>query len=210
VRYDLLFLDLDGTLVDSGRDIAASLNWALRHEGISELPESRIIAAIGGGLQILIERTIGAYHPRRAQVHARVIEHYSAHMLDRTTLFPGVRETLERLPVTKVLVTNKPEAMTRALLAGLKVDGHFVAVYGGDTLPARKPDPGAVLESLDRFRVPKARALLVGDSGVDLATARAAGIRSCGVTYGYAQPGELEGADHLIGRFEEVEGILKD
>ena len=210
MRYDLVFLDLDGTLIDSGADIAVSLNWALRQEGIPELPEPRIIAAIGGGLQILIERTIGADHPRRKQVHGRVIEHYSAHLLDRTTLYPGVRETLEALSIPRVLVTNKPEGMTRILLAGLKIDGLFAAVYGGDTLPTRKPDPAAVLQSLERFRVPKSRAIIVGDSGVDVATARAAGIAACGVTYGYAQPGELDGADYRIGRFDELPGILRD
>ena len=208
MRFDLVFLDLDGTLVDSGADIAASLNWALRHEGMAELPEPRIIAAIGGGLPTLLDRTIGPDHPRRPQIHARVIEHYSAHLLDRTTLYPGVRETLERIPVARVLVTNKPEAMTRSLLADLKIDGLFAAVYGGDTLPARKPDPGAVLESLERFRIPKSRALLVGDSGVDLATARAAGIDACAVTYGYAMPGELEGARFTIGRFPDLLPIV--
>ena len=209
MRYDLVFLDFDGTLIDSGRDIAASLNWALRQEGIPELPEPRIIAAIGGGLQILIERTIGADHPRRAQVHAKVIEHYSVHLLDRTTLYPGVRESLEPLSIPRVIVTNKPEGMTRTLLAGLKIEGLFAAVYGGDTLPKRKPDPCAVLQSLERFKVPKARALMVGDSGVDLATARAAGIAACGAMYGYAQPGELDGADYKIDKFEDLLPILR-
>jgi len=208
MKYDLVFLDLDGTLVDSGADIAASLNWALRHEGMAELPEPRIIAAIGGGLAILLDRTIGADHPRRAQVHARVIEHYSAHLLDRTTLYPGVRETLERISVPRVIVTNKPEAMSRSLLAGLRIDGLFAAIYGGDTLPKRKPDPGAVLASLENFRVPRSRAILVGDSGVDLATTRAAGIDCCGVTYGYAMPGELEGARYTIGRFPDLLPIV--
>lgn len=208
MRFDLVFLDLDGTLVDSGPDIAASLNWALRSEGEPELPEARVIAAIGGGVPVLLDRTIGAGHPKRARVHAALSAHYGGHLLDRTTLYPGVRETLERIAVPRVMVTNKPEPMTRKLLEGLKIEGLFAAIYGGEGRLPRKPDPAAVLEALDRFKVAKARAILVGDSGVDVATARAAGIASCAVTYGYSSPGELDGADYRIARFDELAGVL--
>jgi phosphoglycolate phosphatase len=208
MRYDLVFLDLDGTLVDSGPDIAASLNFALRSEGEPELPEARVIAAIGGGVPVLLDRTIGPGHPKRARIHAALSAHYGDHLLDRTTLYAGVRETLEKIPVPRVMVTNKPESMTRKLLEGLKIEGLFAAIYGGEGRLPRKPDPASVLESLDRFKVAKSRAILVGDSGVDVATARAAGIASCAVTYGYSSPGELDGADYRIARFEELAGIL--
>jgi phosphoglycolate phosphatase len=208
MRYDLVFLDLDGTLVDSGPDIAASLNFALRSEGEPELPEARVIAAIGGGVPVLLDRTIGPGHPKRARIHAALSAHYGGHLLDRTTLYAGVRETLEKIPVPRVMVTNKPESMTRKLLEGLKIEGLFAAIYGGEGRLPRKPDPASVLESLDRFKVAKSRAILVGDSGVDVATARAAGIASCAVTYGYSSPGELDGADYRIARFDELAGIL--
>ena len=210
MKFDLVFLDLDGTLVDSGPDIAASLNWTLKREGEPELPEPRIIAAIGGGLSILLDRTIGPDHPKRPRIHAGLIEHYSAHLLDRTSLYPGVRATLEGLSMPRILLTNKPEGMSRRLLAGLALEDLFAAIYGGDTFPVRKPDPAGVLSGLARFRVAKERALLVGDSGVDVATARAGGIRSCAVTYGYSIPGELEGADYRISRFDELPGLLRD
>jgi len=208
MRYDLVLLDLDGTLVDSGADIAASLNWALKREGEPQLPEKRIIAAIGGGVPVLLDRTIGPSHPKRERIHAGLREHYSEHLLDRTTLYPGVRETLERITVARVLVTNKPEGMSKKLLAGLGVDHLFAGIYGGEGRLPRKPDPAAVLEALDRFKVANARAILVGDSGVDIATAKAAGIRSCAVTYGYSSPGELDGADFRIARFDELTGLL--
>ena len=208
MKYDIVFLDLDGTLVDSGADIAASLNWALKREGEPQLPEKRIIAAIGGGVPVLLDRTIGPSHPKRERIHAGLREHYSEHLLDRTTLYPGVRETLERITVARVLVTNKPEGMSRKLLAGLGVDHLFAGIYGGEGRLPRKPDPAAVLEALDRFKVANARAILVGDSGVDIATAKAAGIRSCAVTYGYSSPGELDGADFRIARFDELTGLL--
>jgi phosphoglycolate phosphatase len=208
MRCDIVFLDLDGTLVDSGADIAASLNWALRREGEPELPESRIIAAIGGGVPVLLDRTIGPTHPKRERIHAGLREHYTEHLLDRTTLYPGVRETLERIAVPRVVITNKPEGMSRKLLEGLKVDGLFAAIYGGEGRLPRKPDPASILEALGRFKAPKERAIHVGDSGVDVATARAAGIRCCGVTYGYSVPGELDGADFRIDRFDALTGVL--
>ena len=206
---DIVFLDLDGTLVDSGADIAASLNWALRREGEAELPEKRIIDAIGGGVPVLLDRTIGPSHPKRERIHAGLRDHYSEHLMDRTTLYPGVRETLERIEVPRVVVTNKPEAMSKKLLAGLGVDHLFAAIYGGEGRLPRKPDPASVLEALDRFSAAKSRAVLVGDSGVDVATAKAAGIRSCAVTYGYSRPGELDGADFRIARFDELTGVLR-
>jgi phosphoglycolate phosphatase len=209
MRFDLVFLDLDGTLVDSGADIAASLNWALKREGEPELPEARIIAAIGGGVPILLDRTIGPDHPKRERIHAGLREHYSEHLLDRTTPYPGVRETLESLAIPRILLTNKPEVMSRKMLNQLGMDHLFAAIYGGEGRLPRKPDPAGVLEALDRFLTPKARAIHVGDSGVDVATAKAAGIHCCAVTYGYSMPGELEGADYTISRFDELAAILK-
>ncbi|HKS17299.1 MAG TPA: HAD-IA family hydrolase [Planctomycetota bacterium] len=210
MRFDILFLDLDGTLVDSGADIAASLNWALHREGEPELPEKRIIAAIGGGVPTLLDRTIGPSHPKRERIHAGLREHYRAHLMDRTTLYPGVRETLESISIPRVMVTNKPEDMSRKLVEGLGIAQLFAAIYGGEGRLPRKPDPASILEALDRFKASKSRALHVGDSGVDVATARAAGIRCCGVTYGYSVPGELDGADFQIARFDELAGILRD
>jgi phosphoglycolate phosphatase len=210
MRFDLVCLDLDGTLVDSGADIAASLNWALRTVGEPELPEARIIAAIGGGVPTLLDRTIGPAHPKRERVHAGLREHYAGHLLDRTTLYPRVRETLEAMTATRILVTNKPENLSRLLLAGLGMENLFAAVYGGEGRLPRKPDPASILEALARFRVPASRTIHVGDSGVDVATAKAAGVACCGVTYGYSVPGELDGADYRIGRFDELLKILTD
>jgi len=210
MRFDILFLDLDGTLVDSGADIAASLNWALKREGEPELPEKRIIAAIGGGVPVLLDRTIGPNHPKRERIHAGLREHYRAHLMDRTTLYPGVRETLEAISIPRVMITNKPEDMSRKLVEELGIAPLFAAIYGGEGRLPRKPDPASILESLDQFKAPKSRALHVGDSSVDIATARAAGIQCCAVTYGYSIPGELDGADFTISRFADLAGLLRD
>ena len=158
MRYDLVFLDLDGTLVDSGADIAASLNWALKREGEPELPEKRIIAAIGGGVPVLLDRTIGPTHPKRERIHAGLREHYSEHLMDRTTLYPGVRETLERIDVPRIVLTNKPEGMSRKLLAGLGIEGLFAAVTTFDLqlprfadMPRQKVGKNIVRHFLSRW-----------------------------------------------------------
>ncbi|MBI4564304.1 MAG: HAD-IA family hydrolase [Planctomycetes bacterium] len=209
MRYRLVFLDLDGTLVDSGADIAASLNAAFQAEGLPERPERIIIDAIGGGLPVLVERTAGSAPAEKKQaVLRRVIAHYGEHLLDRTTLFPGVRETLEALRAVKVVVTNKPEAHTRKLLEGLNVAHLFDRLYGGDTLPVRKPDPAALLDGMARYGVAPADALMVGDSGVDIETAAKAGVDSCAVTYGYSKPGELTGAKYCVQKFSEIRDLI--
>ena len=123
---------------------------------------------------------------------------------NRTRLFPGVAETLDRLPVRLAVVTNKPEAPARAILEGLGVLRRFGAVVGGDSLPVRKPDPGPLLHVAGRFGVAPARALMVGDTRTDLDAARAAGMRSCAARYGFAYQEDLSVADFGIDAFAEL------
>ncbi|MHC4608330.1 MAG: HAD family hydrolase, partial [Planctomycetota bacterium] len=101
------------------------------------------------------------------------------------------------------LVSNKPESLTREMLRQLEISHQFVEVYGGDTLK-RKPDPGAVLQCLERYGVPGGECLLVGDSLVDVQTAAAAGVDMCAVTYGYHRPGDLDGVRMRIDRFSDL------
>ncbi len=209
MRYDLLFLDLDGTLIHSGPDIADSTNAVMREFGLPEFREPEVIAAIGGGISTLVDRLLGASHPERCPAAvARIREVYGTRLLVRTTLYPGVRETLAALEAACVIVTNKPEHMTRKILAGLRLEERFARVYGADTLPVHKPDPAALRESLAALEVPAARSLMVGDSDVDHATARNAGVDFCGVTYGYGKDGDLDGAAHRIDRFEQLVDVV--
>lgn len=200
--FDLLVFDLDGTLVDSAPDIVASVERTLAKMGREAVPRPRIVAAIGSGVRKLIERTTAP--PIEPVIEAFMAE-YEAHLLDRTTLYPGVAETLARLPHRKIILSNKPEKLSKGVVRGLGIDRHFDAVYGGDSFPVRKPDPECFRAAIGAARAP----LLIGDSGVDVETARRAGAPVWGVTYGYFKPGELDGVDRRIDRFDQLLELLR-
>lgn len=130
---------------------------------------------------------------------------YAAHLLDETRLFPGVADTLDQLPGRKIVLSNKPEKMSRHVIEGLGIARHFEAVFGGDSFPARKPDAECFRAAVGEAK----RAVMIGDSGVDMQTARNAGVRSVAVTYGYFKPGELDGADFRIERFDQLLDLFR-
>jgi len=187
-RYDHVAFDLDGTLVDSRADLAAATNHVLRSFALPQIPPRLVFALVGEGARRLVERALG---PARADAVdegvRRFLVFYGEHLLDATVLYPGIHEALEALRAagaTLSVLSNKPEGLSRTILAGLGVSAYFRAVIGGDTLPTRKPDP-AGLEQLRRLtETPLARMLLVGDSPVDVATAANAGAAFCGVGWG--------------------------
>jgi phosphoglycolate phosphatase len=202
VRYDLLVFDLDGTLADTADDIAGALQRVQARLGLPVATREKVVAAIGSGVRKLIERT--APPPAEPILEAFLAE-YGEHLLDRTRLYPGVAETLARLPVRKIILSNKPEAMSRRMAAALGIAGHFEAVYGGDSFPERKPDPAAFRRAVGDAR----RVLMVGDSGTDVQAARNGGAEICVVTYGYFKPGELDGADFRIDRFDQLPDLVR-
>jgi phosphoglycolate phosphatase len=202
MNYDLLVFDLDGTLVDSAADISASLNRTLARLGRDRIPHERVLASIGSGVRKLIERTtVPPFEP----VMEAFLEHYADHLLDETALFPGVAETLARLRGRKIVLSNKPEAMSRKVVEGLGIAKFFEAVYGGDSFPVRKPDP----ECWRRAVAGASRPVMIGDSGTDVQTAKGAGAPAIAVTYGYFKPGELDAADVRIDRFAQLLDVLR-
>jgi len=188
VRYEHVAFDLDGTLIDSRADLAAATNHVLRSFGLPEIPPESVFALVGEGARRLVERALGP--DRRALVDegvVRFLEHYRAHLLDATDLYPGVRDALAALAhrgVALSVLSNKPADLSEQVLAGLGIRALLGEVIGGDSLPTRKPDP----EGLERLRrrtgTARERMLLVGDSAVDVATAAAAGTAFCGVSWG--------------------------
>lgn len=199
MKPDLLIIDLDGTLVDTAEDIAESLQQVYR-ERDREVPDrDTIVSAIGSGVRKLIERTT-------PPPHDGLLEHflslYDTHCLRKSKLYPGVAETLEILPGKKVVLSNKPEGLCRKILTGLGIAGHFAEIFGGDSFPVRKPDPGVIRNLLEKL--PAHSPLLVGDSAVDLQTARNAEIPVVAVTYGYHRQGDLDSASLRIDRFADL------
>jgi phosphoglycolate phosphatase len=200
--YDLLVFDLDGTLVDSAADISAALNRTLARLGRERIPHERVLQAIGSGVRKLIERVTT---PPIEPVMEAFLEHYAEHLLDETALYPGVEETLAKLKGRKIVLSNKPVAMSKVIVEGLGIAKHFEAVYGGDSFPVRKPDP----ECWKLATAGASRPVMIGDSGTDVQTAKNAGATAIAVTYGYFKPGELDAADHRIDRFDQLLALLR-
>jgi phosphoglycolate phosphatase len=214
VRPVLIF-DLDGTLVDSKKDLTASVNHIRIEFDLPILTEDEIARFIGNGALMLIRRALG---PKATEENIQAglqmfLSYYRAHMLDSTRLYPGVRESLDRLRETARLavLTNKPVHFSCAMLDGLGIYKHFVSVYGGNSFDQKKPDPVGVFQILSDTNGHRDRTWMIGDSGVDVLTGRNASITTCGVTYGYAaetfkdvQP------DFLIDSFSELEPLIHD
>jgi phosphoglycolate phosphatase len=209
----LLIFDLDGTLVDSKRDLTDSVNHVRRHFGLPVLPEEAIAGFIGDGALMVIRRAL-ADQASEANVQEGLqlfLSYYRAHMLDNTSLYPGVRETLERLShCTLAVLTNKPVHFSRAMLGGLGVQDHFAAVYGGNSFDQKKPDPIGIYRILSDTNGALERTWMIGDSSVDVRTGRNAGVNTCGVTYGYAAATfEDCPPDYLIHHFTEIQQLFQ-
>jgi phosphoglycolate phosphatase len=213
VRPVLIF-DLDGTLVDSKKDLTASVNHIRHQFDLPVLSEKEIARFIGDGALMLIRRALSTKATdENVQAGLQLfLSYYRAHMLDSTELYPGVRATLDRLAGCKLAVlTNKPVHFSCAMLDGLGIYKHFVSVYGGNSFDHKKPDPVGVYQILSDTRGQRERTWMIGDSAVDVLTGRNAGIRTCGVTYGYATASFNDvPPDFLIDNFSDLEALVHD
>lgn len=186
--FTSVLFDLDGTLVDSAADIAASVNFVREYYALPALPRAAVDAAIGDGVRVLLERTL--LTEKTVDLNEAVgkyVEHQQKHCLDQTVLYPGGRETIVELSKTAALavVSNKPTALCVQILNGLGVLQYFRACVGGDTPAGRKPSPKPVERALESLQRTPWDALVVGDSPADLQAGAAAGSAVCAVSYGY-------------------------
>ncbi len=211
---NLLIFDLDGTLIDSKLDLAHAVNAARAHMGLGDLPHPLVFSYVGNGAPTLIRRALGP-EAGEAQVQEALeffLEYYRDHMLDYTTLYPGVADTLDVLLQSgkrMAVLTNKPVRISKAIITGLGLERHFFQIYGGNSFEQKKPHPIGIETLLSEAGMGAGHALMIGDSAVDIQTARNAGIKSCGVTYGF-QPETLaaEPPDFLIDRFEDLPAVI--
>jgi phosphoglycolate phosphatase len=190
----LLIFDLDGTLVDSSRDLANAVNAARGRMGLAALADEQVRAFIGHGAPMLVRRAMGPAASdadvERALGFFR--EHYRAHLLDYTKPYPGVGEALRDLASrgftggdrAMALLTNKPTDFSETILEGLGLRPYFRHVYGGGSFEWKKPHPVGVQALLEKMQAAPREAMMIGDSDVDIETARNAGVWACGVTYG--------------------------
>lgn len=211
----LIIFDLDGTLVDSAADITVSLNHALSQSNMKSLAEDKVKTIIGEGITRLIEQALsaqGAALPPGLEdkVAERFLEHYSRHLLEHTVPYPGVLKTLRNLlGFKKAVISNKRYGLTKNILDGLGISGHFDMVVGPDTAPGRKPSAAPILHVLEALGFRAEEAVIVGDSPLDIEAGKAAGLKSTvGVVYGYGSPASLAGADYMLDRIEKLVHIL--
>jgi len=213
-RPAALVFDLDGTLIDSRRDITTAINRMGGELGLPPIPLETVVTMVGEGARLLVERALGpGFTPDQVdQALARYLGYYGEVCLDETAAYPGIVEMLEALAprYPLALLSNKGEAFSRRILDGLGLSRFFAEILGGDSLPTRKPDPAGLRVLAERLGVPLERMLLVGDTWIDSETAHNAGCAFALVEWGFPRPPKLDGirADLRVARAGELAAAL--
>lgn len=209
--------DLDGTLVDSRQDLVTAVNRVRVEVELSPLSDDEVVAKIGHGARDLVRRSLPETVAGEAfeQAFRRFGAVYLEVCLDQTRPYPGIPELLAELShrgLPLAVVTNKPERPARKVLVGLELEKYFPVVLGGDSLPAKKPDPLPLCEAARRLGVAPAALALVGDSAVDAETARAVGAPFIRVTWGFGVAAELAAFDpwHVASTAQAIAEALAD
>ena len=211
-EIQLVVFDLDGTLADTKKDLALSVNAMREYLGLGPLPLQAVTSYVGHGVTVLVRRSLGDNAPQ-GEVEKGLtffMDYYGQHLLDNTTAYPGVREALQDLGNRKLaILTNKPTRLSREIITGLGLASYFFAIYGGDSFPEKKPDPMGIKTLMTQAAIPPEKTLMVGDSETDVLTGHNAGVWTCGVTYGFGpQALEEAGPDLLVQDLRELPPLL--
>jgi phosphoglycolate phosphatase len=213
-----IVFDLDGTLVDTAPDLIATLHALFAREGLPS-PGSGLRNMIGGGARRLIEQALAQEnveisHQELQRLYAGFIEHYAAHVADRSRPFPGLEPALDALAAggcRLAVCTNKLEFLAVRLLGALGLARRFTAICGQDTFGLQKPDPEVLRRTVARAGGRMERALMVGDSGTDIDMAREAAIPVIAVDFGYTEtPVSLLAPDRIISRFDDLPAAVSE
>ena len=211
IPVKLMAFDLDGTLADTGADLAGSVNRTLQSLGIPTRPDPEILGFVGDGVRKLVERSLGESHRERFdEALKRFEEIYAEHLLDQTTLYPGVPHVLRHFGAKeKVLITNKTRDFTLAICSRLGIDGFFKEIIAGDSNDFMKPDPRLLLPLLEKFGAAPAETLVIGDGVNDILLARNTGVRSCAFLNGLGNREKLLrlGPDFTIEKMIDLKDI---
>lgn len=236
-ELELIIYDLDGTLVDSRKDLAESINEMLRRLSLAELEEDTIADFVGRGVKNLVTSSLteslsrngnragtdspcGVASDPESSLRADSLlgtalpllrEIYAQHLLVHTRLYPGVTETLSHFSNrTQAVCSNKPQSFSQEILDGLGVGSYFARVLGGDSLTKQKPHPDPLLALMSEFRAAPSATLMVGDGLTDIEAGKAAGVITCAVTSGFRPKAELLAArpDYVIENLFELAAIF--
>lgn len=211
-----LIFDLDGTLIDSKLDLIHAVNATLKEMGRATLSDQVISSYIGHGASILVARALGGVTTEDELSRALkfFLAYYEEHKLDNTCLYSGVADTLAKLDSSKMtmaVLTNKPVKMSVRILEALGVAKHFRVIYGGNSFETKKPDPLGANTILKDFGSAPRETMLVGDSEVDIQTARNAGMFAAAVNFGFGVHDRAKHpADIYLDHLADLIGIVGD
>ena len=209
VSVDLVIFDLDGTLIDSRVDITNSVNVALRHVGLPPKTVDEMLRMVGNGTRVLVRRAVAEKPDCFEEAFAAFTKDYAVHLLDHTKLYPGALEAIDFLSAKKLAVmSNKRQRFCDAILKGLDIAQRFASIQGGDTPRAKKPDPAALLHICEILKIPPERAAMVGDSTVDVAAGKSAGMITVGLTEGFTEAETMKssGANFVLPTVASLNG----
>lgn len=206
-----IVFDIDGTLIDTAPDLTNALNHALAVRGHAPVPRACLREAVGRGARVMIEQALRLTETRgdADEMLPDFLAYYEANIAEESRLFPGALAALERLSekgARLAVCTNKRERLTRRLLQALDIEGFFTGIAGRDTFEVSKPDPRHVLGAIALTGGEPARAVMIGDSAVDIEAARGALVPSILVDFGYCPPPpDGPQPDAVIGDFDALE-----
>ena len=185
----LVVFDLDGTLIDSRKDLADSTNELIAELGGRALPDDDVVVMVGEGARVLVRRALASARIDADETRAleRFLQIYAGRLLNSTVLYPGVAETIQQLSgrCRLAVLTNKPASPSQRILSGLGLAEYFDDIIGGDSAFGRKPEPCGLLHLCEAAGLTPESTLLVGDSAIDVETAVRAGTRMCLARYGF-------------------------
>jgi len=213
MKFGCILFDLDGTLVDSQADLVFAVNLMLSDLGLKTLPHEQIVSFVGEGMLKLAERALKVSiskplsQPELDAAMNIFLEHYRAHLLDRTVAYPGTVKALRYLSALPLgVVTNKPYDFTMAILTGLGLDHFFKTILGGDSVPERKPSPVPLLNAAAQCHIIPSECLMIGDTRIDIIAGKAAVMKTAGFAGGFRGRAELEaaGADYIFDHYDEL------
>lgn len=207
----LLIFDLDGTLVDTLEDIAASVNHTLAHLGRSPISRDAVRQFVGDGIEALMARSLGGRTDCLPEAVTLYKEHHRKNLVVRSEVYPAVRETLEHFrALPMAVISNKTTEFVAPLIERLSIAHYFKMVIGADYGLPLKPAPDSVKRIMAEFGVPKERTAIVGDGTTDVRAGKAAGIITCSVTYGFRSEEELRkaGPEYVIHELSDLKTLF--
>ncbi|MBT1070274.1 HAD family hydrolase [Pelotalea chapellei] len=207
-----VLFDLDGTLVDSLDDLTDAVNYTRSQFGMAALATTEVRRMIGKGSRNLVQQALQTDCEAEIKQGLQFFEAFNtAHIADKSKLYPGIREVLDQLDelaIPLAIVSNKNESLSRLILEALDIKRYFRSISGGDTYPERKPSPLPLMRVIQDMGVTPDETLMVGDSINDILAGRQAGIATIGCTWGYGGPDELLQADHMAASSRDVADIV--